>query len=190
MNRCPNQGSSSAAERSDPQLLLALVRMVVSPVVEPPAKRERPRDDRLVESAEPELLGGRVRHLLRRRDPRGGHEDEKRNSLRRSRCQRRDPTTLAVAPESYELSVDRVQHCQGISHLHGEAAPRRIARRLAVAAAIEGHDADPRRGQDAMQVLVEHSVARPLTRAVQRHDRRLAGRRVARRERDPLVLDA
>ena len=118
------------------------------------------------------------------------HEDEKRNSLGRGRCQRRDPATLAVAPEPYALRVDGVEHCKGIPHLHVEAAPRRIARRLAVAAAIEGHDADPRRGQDAMQMLVEHSVARPLTRAVQRHDRRLAGRRVARRERDPLVLDA
>jgi hypothetical protein len=54
---------------------------------------------------------------------------------------------------------------------------------------VKGGDADPGVGEQLVEVPVELGVARPFPGSVERDDRGLTRRRVARRQRDPAVLD-
>ncbi len=161
-------------EQVGAELVLVLAPDAVHVVVEAPPQIERARDDVLPVAGEAQLLSGRVHHLLARRDSGRGDEDEERHAVGGGRGQRRDPAALAVAPEPDPLDADRVQHRERVAHLHVEAAAGRVARRLALAAAVEGDDADARGRKSSVQVLVEHPVARPL-----------AARREARRPPSP-----
>ena len=125
-------------------------------VLEPLPQLERARDDVLVEAGEAKLRGVRIPHLLGRRDPGRGDEGEKRDAVGLHRGERRDPAALAVAPEPDALDADRVQHRERVAHLHVEAPPGRVARRLALAAAVERDDADAGRRKHSVQVLVQH----------------------------------
>ena len=87
------------------------------------------------------------------------------------------------------MRADRVAHRERILDLHVEAAARRVAGRLALAAAVEGGDADAGGREQLVEVPVELSVTRPFPGSVERDDRGLTRRRVGRRQRDPAVLD-
>ena len=164
MNREPEPVLVERGAQIGTQLLLALAADAVHVVLESPPQLERARDDVLVEPREPQLRGGRVPHLLGRRDPGRGDEDEERDAVGLDRGERRDPAALAVAPEPDALDADRVQHRERVAHLHVEAPAGRVARRLALAAAVEGDDADARRRKDSVQVLVEHPSRVPRPR--------------------------
>ena len=114
----------------------------VHPVLEPLAQTERVRDHGLVVPRQPKLGGGRVHHLLGWRDTGGGDKDQERDAIRHRGRERRDPTSLAEPPEPDSLGVDRVAYRKRIGGLHHEAPAGGVSRRLALAATIEGGDAD------------------------------------------------
>ena len=126
--------------------------LTVHPALEAAAQLEHVRDDVLAVAGEAELLADGVHHLLRRRHAGRGEQHEEGDAIRLHGGDRPDPGTLADAPEPGPLGADRVEHRERVARLHVEAAARRVARRLALAAAVEGDDADARRRQQPVQV--------------------------------------
>jgi hypothetical protein len=113
--------------------------------------------------------------LLGRRDAGRGQQDEERDLVGRDRRERADPGSLADPPEANPLGVQRAQHGQRVIDLKLEAPARRVAGRLALAAAVEGDDADPVLREQLVHVAQRWRLARALAGPVQRDERRRAG---------------
>jgi hypothetical protein len=171
------------------ELLVGLGRDRVHPVLEPSPQLERAFYRLVPVAGQAQLALDRVHHLLGRRHPGGGDEDEERDLVRGCGGERPDPAALADPPEADPFCVDGPQHGQRVVDLELEPAARRVAGRLAFAAAVEGHDADPVRRQKLVQVLQRRRLARPLAGPVKRDESRRAGARVAGGQREAVALD-
>lgn len=134
-----------------------------------------------------ELTLVRVPHLLGGRHT-GGRDRDYESDVLGERCrERRNPAALAEAPKADAVRSERSGHRERISGLSLEAAARRLALGLAVAAPVECRDADAAWRQSLVQVTVERrGVARPVARPVEGDERCLSGCGIA----DGETLDA
>jgi hypothetical protein len=93
---------------------------------------------------------------------------------------------LATGSDAPARASDGITYPTRVPGLKREAATRRVAGRLALAAAVEGDDPDSSGREQRVEVVVERALARPFARPVECDDRGLTSRRITRGQRDPV----
>jgi hypothetical protein len=140
-------------------------------LVDRPSDRDDLLRDVLAVSRHARMFGGAVEHLLGRRDA-GRREQHEETDLRRAgRSERRDPRSLAEAPQTDALGVDVGPRCELVHDAH-RVLDLQIERHV-ITAAVEARHGDAARRQRRSQMPEEEVVLRPIARAVERDDRRM-----------------